>query len=508
MDNKLIKTIQNYELFAKNFLVIREKNGQTTKFIHNRAQKYVNEQLDNQLKAMKIVRALILKGRQQGMSTNIQGRFFHRVVTTHGTRAFVFTHESEATKNLFGMTNRFYENLPKGLCPQADKVSAKELYFKSFDSGYSVGTAGNKSAGRGQTIQLFHGSELAYWPHAEEHTKGILQAIPNEPGTEIILESTANGIGNIFHQMWKAALTSNSEYQAIFVPWYWQPEYQSVTEGFRLSEDEEELFELHRESGITLAHLAWRRLKIAELSSDPKTGLLRFKQEYPFTSQEAFLNPIDNVFMNAETVYRAMQNEIGEIHGKLLVGLDPAIGQNDRCALIRRRGRKVFKLQTYYNHNTMEICGLLVRIIKEERPHRIFVDMIGIGAGIVDRMAEMGYGEIVIGVNVARSPNDTEYYKNLRAELWGTMREWFDQEMPVEIPNSDELHADLCSIGYKHTSSGQLQLESKERLKARGMPSPDCADALALTFYSGFYESDEGSIDSYVRPKAHSTMFT
>src|SRR4030095_1937231 len=110
--------------------------------------------------------------------------------SSRGKKAFILTHDKEATKNLFTMAQRFYDNLDPGLVPKADTANAKELYFKEFDSGYAVGTAGNKAVGRSQTIQLFHGSEVAFWQFAEEHSKGILQAISNEAGTEVILEST------------------------------------------------------------------------------------------------------------------------------------------------------------------------------------------------------------------------------------------------------------------------------------------------------------------------------
>jgi hypothetical protein len=62
--------------------------------------------------------------------------------------------------------------------------------------------------------------------------------------------------------------------------------------------------------------------------------------------------------------------------------------------------------------------------------------------------------------------------------------------MPVQIPDDDELHGELCSLGFKFNSSGQLQIESKDDLKARGMPSPDGADALSLTFFGGIYHSE------------------
>ena len=97
------------------------------------------------------------------------------------------------------MTERYHENCNPLIKPITGASNAKELSFPVLDSGYKVGTAGNKGAGRSSTIQYFHGSEVAFWPHAAEHAKGVLQAIPDAPDTEIILESTANGIGNYYH---------------------------------------------------------------------------------------------------------------------------------------------------------------------------------------------------------------------------------------------------------------------------------------------------------------------
>lgn len=504
-DTKLLEIIRDLTKFAPAFFTIRSKAGTPKLFDLNAAQFYIHNRLQTQLNETGKVRAIILKGRQQGCSTYIQARYFHRVITTRGKKAFILTHEAEATKNLFEMTKRYYDQLPEGLCPKADKSSTKELRFSQFDSGYAVGTAGNKGAGRSQTIQLFHGSEVAFWPNTDEHATGVLQAISSEPDTEIILESTANGIGNYFHKMWCAAMSGSSDYQAIFVPWYWQNEYKLNTPGFKLDDDEQYLFDLFEKDGLTKQHLEWRRVKISDLSGDLEAGLELFKQEYPMTAEEAFRNPIDNVFINAKHVMKARKENV-ESESALVIGVDPAIGSNDRTAIIRRRGRLAYKLEAFRNHNTMEVAGRLVQIIKEERPSRIYIDCIGIGAGIVDRMQEMGY-DIVEGVNVARTPNDKQKFKNLRAELWWEMKDWLMQEMPVQIPDSDELHGDLCSLGYKYTSNGLLQLEGKDQLRARGMPSCDTADALMLTFYAGQY-AQELSHRPVLMPSYHHNKFT
>jgi hypothetical protein len=504
MTPRLIKTFQDLTLFAPEFFkIIIKKGGEPIPFSFNSGQRFIHQCLETQLKETGKVRAVILKGRQLGCSTYIQSRYFHKVITSKGIKAYILTHESDATNNLFDMTKRFYELLPPGLSYIADKSNAKKLFFSQLQSGYAIGTAGNEGTGRSQTIQLFHGSEVAFWPHADEHEGGVLEAVSDEDGTEIILESTANGIGNYFHQMWLGACSGESEYQAIFVPWYWQKENTAEDKTFRLNEDENELIEQYAKDGMTIPHLIWRRKKLLKKKGDFDEALKTFKQEYPCTPMEAFHNPISNIFINSKFVLIARQNNV-ETDAGLIVGVDPAIGDNDRTAIIRRRGRRAYKLQTVRNHNTMEVAGLVVNIIREERPNRVYIDSIGIGAGIVDRLNEMGYS-FVQGVNVARTANDKERFGNLRAELWSEMKDWFTGELSVSIPDDDSLHADLCSLGFKHRSNGQLLIEDKDSLRKRGLPSCDTADALMLTFYAGAHAQEMLQVDTI--PERHQNMW-
>lgn len=506
-EDKLIRVLKSLPLFAKNFLKIRTKSGRIEPFVFNRAQDYLHERLETQKAATGKVRALILKGRQQGCSTYVQARDFHIIGTSRGMKAFIITHEAEATKNLFDMTKRYNDELPSGLIPQPDTSSAKELKFTSLGSSYAVGTAGNKSVGRSQTIQIFHGSEVAYWPHAEDHAKGILQAVPNEEGTEIILESTANGIGNYFYNMWMAASSGQSDFQAIFIPWYWQPEYRSFAIDdhlLTLTDEEDELLAEHAVKGLSREHLLWRRKKLLEFSNDFESGRELFNVEYPMTALDAFRNPVTDRFIKANAVNRARKHRV-ESDSPLVIGIDPAISDHDRTAIIRRKGRLAYQCETFFNLNTMELVGAIRRIIDKERPAKVCIDCIGIGAGIVDRLLEIGY-DTVEGVNVARTANDKDKFRNLRAELWHDMREWLSGELPVQIPDSDELMGDLTSLGYKFDSNGRLLIESKDDLRKRGMKSPDTADALALTFFVGDYMQQGGYVTKKL-PENSAGMF-
>ena len=163
-------------------------------------------------------------------------------------------------------------------------------------------------------------------------------------------------------------------------------------------------------------------------------------------------------------------------------GLDPARFGSDRTALCKRVGSVVTEVTSWRQLDTMATVGR----VKAEfdalppslRPREIMVDSIGIGAGVVDRLRELGLP--VRGVNVAESPSMGQTYANLRAELWNKTKGWLEGRS-CKIPEDEQLIAELAAVRYTFTSSGKLQIESKERMKARGLPSPDLADALVLT---------------------------
>lgn len=330
--NKLRALARDFEYYAANCLKIRTKHGAVEPLRLNAAQQHIHRELSRQMADTGRVRAIILKGRQQGVSTYVEGRFYWRVTQRRGVRAFILTHEAEATANLFGMAQRYHALAPDAVKPNAAASNARELIFDGIDSGYKVGTAGNKGAGRSQTIQYCHGSEVAYWPHAEDHLAGILQAVPDAQGTEIILESTANGVGGVFYDYCMDARAGKGDYRLIFVPWFWQPEYRKRAVGFTATAEEAAIVKAH---GLDVEQLAWRRAKISELKSESL-----FRQEYPCTVDEAFVFSGRLVFpaelvQAAKTecwspLYRAAIDSAGKItkrnDGELRVWEDPKPG--------------------------------------------------------------------------------------------------------------------------------------------------------------------------------------
>lgn len=480
IDEKAIrqKLKDDFIHYAAKCLVIRPKKGAVSPFTLNRVQRYLHEKLEQQKGQTGKVRALVLKGRQQGCSTYVGGRFYHKVSHSFGVQAFILTHALDATSNLYKMAQRFHANTPSVVRPQVTTSNAKELIFGKLDSGYKVGTAENKSVGRSSTIQLFHGSELAFWANCEEHAKGILQAIPDEPGTEVILESTANGVGNYFHQLWQKAEAGLSEYIAVFLPWYWQDEYiKNPPNDFSPTAEESTLQEQYN---LSNEQLCWRRNKIVELSIAGVDGEKAFAQEYPCNSTEAFQLTGEDSYIDSFSVMRARKC-IAEKYGSLIIGVDPARFGDDRTSIIRRRGRVAYGLESYSKKDTMEVVGIVNKIIQSEKPFRVCVDVGGLGAGVVDRLKELGHSELIVSVNSGSKPLDAEKYYNKRAEMWGNLKAWLADE-PCSLPDSDSLHADICGLKYKFDSNSRLRMESKEDAKKRGVRSPDEADSLCLTF--------------------------
>jgi hypothetical protein len=325
------------------------------------------------------------------------------------------------------------------------------------------------------------------WRNADDQAAGALQTVPNEPGTEIILESTARGFGNFFHRMWSDAERGLSDYIAIFVPWFWAPEYRvEPPPGFSLTEEESAYMEAH---GLDLAQMAWRRDKIRVLG-DP----LLFAQEYPATAAEAFQTTGHDSFIKPALVLKARRTKLQAI-GELVLGVDPARG-GDRFSIARRRGRVVPKVESRKIGSITDGAGWVKQIIDTEKPKRVFIDVGGLGVGVYDLLMDWGYREIVRSVDFGGKPIEPPKLGekgeeigggpyNRRAEMWLASRDWLQEPGGASIPDSDTIQQDATAPGYKWRESGgvtRLVLESKEDIRKRGAPSPDEWDAVALTF--------------------------
>lgn len=317
--------------YAEKCLRLRSKQGWVLPFVLNEAQAYLHSVLEEQRRQEGRVRAVILKGRQQGCSTYVQGRFYWRLTHQRGRRAFILTHLEEASRNIYQIVRRFHEHCPQLVRPHTAEMNARTLVFDRLDASYRVGTARSQDIGRSDTVQYFHGSEVAYWPHAEQHMAGVVQAVPDADGTEIILESTSAGAAGMFYELCQAARRGESPYRFVFVPWFWQAEYRKAPPAlFILGGDEKALMQRY---GLDEAQIFWRRSKIAELG-----GVHRFRREYPSDPEEAFQADHPRALWSRETLARnrVARSSIPPLQ-RIVVAVDPAVtahGGSDETGIV------------------------------------------------------------------------------------------------------------------------------------------------------------------------------
>ena len=162
----------------------------------------------------------------------------------------------------------------------------------------------------------------------------------------------------------------------------------------------------------------------------------------------------------------------------IIIGVDPARFGADATVIAVRQGRDLNVIKRYRGDDTMEIVGRVIEAIEEFNPTLVVIDEGGLGAGIVDRLKEQRYKQVK-GVNFGNKSTKPIMYGNKRAEMWGNMREWLKT---ASVPTDKLLKSDLTSPKVKPDSKGTIFLEGKKEMKARGLASPDAADAIAVTF--------------------------
>jgi hypothetical protein len=309
----------------------------------------------------------------------------------------------------------------------------------------------------------------------------LMQTVPDLPGTEIILETTANGY-NDFHALWRKAEAGESEFMPIFLPWFVDPDYRrEIDSDFEMDGEESKLAELYK---LTKEQIAWRRAKIGQLGSPEY-----YAQEYPSVASEAFISSSFDSFIPAALVIKARREKV-DPYGPVVVGVDPAGMGADRTSIAWRQGRCITKIESRRGLDTMEVAGWVQKIIREEKPARVNIDVGGLGVGVYDRLYETASNRRIInavnfgGKPVEPAPRDEKGNPaggpaNRRAEMWMFLKKALEAGRFV-LPDRDSLQADLVSCGYKFNSAGQLVLESKQDMRKRGLPSPDEADDVVI----------------------------
>lgn len=282
--------------YIEKFLKIKTKDMKVVPFILNAPQKRLYEAIKSQAEKKKPIRIIVLKARQIGFSTLTEGIIFKNCATKKNLTAGIVAHELSATNNLFEMFKRYYHNLPEPLKPEMLKSNAKELVFNNkentgLDSKIQLFTAeSGDGLGRSGTFNYLHLSEYAFWRDQKATLTALLQTVPDDANSIVIIESTANGFDE-FQERWQKAVSGESEYIPIFCAWHELPEYtKEPPQGLALTPEELSLKSLYN---LTDGQVYWRRMKIATAFNG---DIDQFKQEYPASPEEAFIATGNCVF--------------------------------------------------------------------------------------------------------------------------------------------------------------------------------------------------------------------
>lgn len=501
-DEEYERILFDDELYFECCLQIRTKDDGVQPLLLNSSQRYAHERIEQQLAETGRVRVLILKGRQQGISTYVGARYYRKVSTSTGVLAFIVTHEDAATQNLFGMTKRYHENNLPDFKPETGVANANELRFSRLDSGYKIATAGARTAGRSNTIQYLHASEYDFWPDAsaEEVWRGLYEAVPDADGTEVIVESTADKPGGRFHRAWQAAKRGDSAFMALFIPWFIHDEYRKpVPDSWEIPARFEEYMLLH---GLDLEQVYWAWSKNRDMAMSDGLGsdefCLAFKREYPATDDEAFevagdeLRRVIPMSWIRAAQARWIANRDKPLGKMTSLGIDVAQGGGDKTVCAPLHTTRFEPLTAIPGVDTKDgpaVAGRVVSLLRDDAV--CVVDLGGGWGGSTLTHLKTHLKLPAIGVNPAagsaRKSRDGKYrFRNVRAQLFWMFREALNPITGenMELPPDEELAQDLASPEFEVTLTGIL-IESKDDIRKRLGRSPDRGDAVLLAWAGG-----------------------
>jgi len=270
---RVIQTRGDPRPWIEDNLWIRDKQRRVIRLRLNWAQQFYY--------GRRTPRDIILKARQMGFTTIIGALFFADCMMRPNTASVIVAHDLDSAERIFRIVQLFWERLPEEERKEAGKPrfsNRREFLWPKRNSHFYVGTAGALAFGRGMTINNLHCSEFAFWPKPEEALIALTEAVPAEG--RIIIESTANGRGNYFHQLWEKAVQRANAYEHHFFVWWEDPSYALAGPALgALTASEQQLKAKYK---LSDDQLRWRRAKQRELRD-------RFDQEYPEDHMTCFL---------------------------------------------------------------------------------------------------------------------------------------------------------------------------------------------------------------------------
>ncbi len=336
-----MKELLDPTFFISNFLwVISKGEGDEDKFV-----KLVPNPMQKDYLAKRTQMNIVVKSRQMGFSTMEMAINFHKCLFNAPYRVGLVAHKDDVTSRLFSTIHRFLQHLPEPK-PEVDLHSLHTIRFPLLGSIFYIGTAGGKTFGRAETLDSFHGSEVAYW----ENPRDIMNSVKGSKHKKSIvtLESTPNGRGGYFYNEYMAAKEGETSFKTFFYPWWWEPNYnleenspialpEDKVSPLEYIDEEKELISLYK---LTENQIRWRRAKKAELY-DSSMDIDYFRQEYPENDIDCWLVKGFQVFptesirqqlFKCSAPYLIEENGLLKIWRlpspteKYVIGVDPASG--------------------------------------------------------------------------------------------------------------------------------------------------------------------------------------
>jgi len=311
--------------FIERYLRIKDKQGRKIAFELNREQIDVYKTLCENKRKGKRMWLDILKARQLGMSTFFAGIYFTLTAFSPNKTACIIADIAEHATTLFRKYQYMYANLPKELkeLVPTKKSNAKELIFDYGDGDESIIRIAvqGENAGRGDTCQYLHLSEVAFWDDIDDTLTSILQTVDIENDNSIVvLETTANGV-NQYKDIWDQDVAGDGEYTAVFFAWWSHSEYVSKYTGFELTDHEKKI---KQDYSLKDEQIAWYRAKYLLMHKN----IDKLKQEHPSSPIEAFITSgiskfnMDLILQMKERVLRDEHAIVGEFECEFDYSLD------------------------------------------------------------------------------------------------------------------------------------------------------------------------------------------
>jgi hypothetical protein len=321
-------------ILKKGYLQIKTKDGDLMPFKMNSSQRRIIDAIQKQRRQAIPVRIVILKSRQMGTSTLCEALIYAFCSLRGVSQGLVLADDEEGASDIFKMNETFYDGMSRQhphLTPKKNRSDERRMEFLHTKSGIRIETANNKRAGRKYTYRYAHLTEVAFYPRFKELMAGLLPSIPDQPETILMLETTANGLGD-FHQFWQEKKRlyeqGQTEWIPIFLPWKDHEEYvrpfiiESVKEQFVRTMTQEELavMKFHQ---LTLEQMNWRRHQIQDVYNGDQD---KFEVEYPLSDREAFKSTSRRVFPDRLTDPQAVHVQaVPKFRGELeMVGRRPS----------------------------------------------------------------------------------------------------------------------------------------------------------------------------------------